>query len=79
MVIRTLVSPPTLIKLLVYFFLTYWSWYLVLLLILIDYFNVCTDAHSLRIAVQIKTTREPSLVFSGYALVSFFFVVFRKA
>jgi hypothetical protein len=38
---------------------------LVLLPMLIDYFNGCARARSLGIAAQIKIMREPSLVFTG--------------
>jgi hypothetical protein len=58
MVIRTLDSPATSTKcpdILV----------LVLLPMLIDYFNSCVRASSLGIAAQIKIMGEPSLVFTG--------------
>jgi hypothetical protein len=38
---------------------------LVLLPMLIDYFNGCTRARSLGIAAQIKIIKKPSLVFIG--------------
>jgi hypothetical protein len=38
---------------------------LVLLPMLIDYFNGCARARSLDIAAQIKIMGEPSLVFTG--------------
>jgi hypothetical protein len=38
---------------------------LILLPIVIDYFNGCTHARSLGIAAQIKIIGEPSLVFLG--------------
>jgi hypothetical protein len=38
---------------------------LVLLPILIDYFNGCVRAHSFSTAAQIKIMGEPSLVYTG--------------
>jgi hypothetical protein len=62
MVIRTLDSPATSIKLFGYFALTYWCWYSRRW---IDYFNGCARARSLGIAAQIKIMGEPPLVFTG--------------
>jgi hypothetical protein len=61
MVIRALGSPATSTGCSVYSFLV-----LVLLPMVIDYFNGCTRAHSLGIAAQIKIMGEPSLVFLGH-------------
>jgi hypothetical protein len=60
MVIRTLDFLTMLIKLFGYSALML---VLVLLPMLIDYFNGCTRARSLCIAAQIKIMGEPSLVF----------------
>jgi hypothetical protein len=60
MVIRTLDSPTMSTKLFGYFALV-----LVLLPMLIDYFNGCAHARILGIAAQIKIMREPLLVFIG--------------
>jgi hypothetical protein len=38
---------------------------LVLLMMMIDYFNSCARARGLDIAAQIKNMGEPSLIFSG--------------
>jgi hypothetical protein len=43
---------------------------LVLLPMLIDYFNSCTHRHSLGTAAQIKITGEPSLLFTGLCLIT---------
>jgi hypothetical protein len=61
MVIRTLSSPTTSTKLFGYFFSIILV--LVLLPMLIGYFNGWTRACSLDVAAQIKITRELSLVF----------------
>jgi hypothetical protein len=60
MVIRTVESPTTSIKLLFPDILV-----LVLLLMLIGYYNSCAYAHSLGIAAQFKIIEEHSLVFIG--------------
>jgi hypothetical protein len=51
---------------------------LVLLPILIDYFNDYTRARSLDIAAQIKIMEEPSLVFTGSIAWYLYLVAFRK-
>jgi hypothetical protein len=51
---------------------------MILLPMMIDYFNSCARAHSLDIAAQIQVIGEPSLVFTGLWFDIYFWPTLEK-